>query len=98
MKEGIISVLYKKKARDDPRNYRPITLLNGDYKVFTRILTKRMNEAVLQSVSPSRTASYQEGSYQRTFAVLYLLLSLSALCTSGEDLERTGLRSHMTER
>lgn len=29
---------------------------------------------------------------------LYLLLSLRALCTSGEDLERTGLRSHMTER
>ena len=26
--EGIISVLYKKKDRTDPRNYRPITLLN----------------------------------------------------------------------
>ena len=42
---GIISTLYKKKERDDPRNYRPITLLNGDYKIFTRVLTRRMNEA-----------------------------------------------------
>ena len=25
MTEGIISVLYKKKRRNDPRNYRPIT-------------------------------------------------------------------------
>jgi len=48
---GIISLLYKKKERDDPRNYRPITLLNGDYKILMRILTARMNEAVVQFVS-----------------------------------------------
>merc|ERR1711965_477198 len=52
--EGIISVLYKKKDRTDPRNYRPITLLNGDYKIFTRVLTRRMNKAVLQFVSPQQ--------------------------------------------
>ena len=40
--EGIISVLYKKKDRKDPRNYRPITLLNGDYKILTRSLNKRI--------------------------------------------------------
>ncbi len=33
---GIITLLYKKKERDDPRNYRPITLLNGDYKIMMR--------------------------------------------------------------
>ena len=49
--EGIISVLYKKKERDDPRNYRPITLLNNDYKIMMRILTARMNKAVVQFVS-----------------------------------------------
>ena len=54
MTAGIISVLYKKKERDDPRNYRPITLLNGDYKIMASILTKRMNEAVLQFVSPDQ--------------------------------------------
>ena len=51
MRQGIISVLYKKGARNDPRNYRPITLLNNDYKILMRILTKRMNEAVVQFVS-----------------------------------------------
>ena len=34
---GDISVLYKKGERDDPRNYRPITLLQNAYKIFTRI-------------------------------------------------------------
>jgi hypothetical protein len=51
MLEGIISVLYKKNDRSDPRNYRPITLLNSDYKIFMRALTARMNEAVVQFVS-----------------------------------------------
>ena len=51
MREGLISVLYKKKDRADPRNYRPITLLNGDYKIMMRILTQRMNEAIVQFVS-----------------------------------------------
>ena len=44
-------MLYKKKDRDDPRNYRPITLLNTDYKVFTRILAKRMCKVVHEFVS-----------------------------------------------
>ena len=47
MLEGTIPVLDKKKSRDDPRNYRPITLLNSDYKILMRILTARMNEAVV---------------------------------------------------
>ena len=49
--EGDISMLYKKDARDDPRHYRPITLLNTDYKIFTRILARRMGTMVHQFVS-----------------------------------------------
>ena len=53
--EGDISMLYKHKGqRDDPRNYRPITLLNSDYKIFTRVLAKRMNKVVHQFVSETQ--------------------------------------------
>ena len=31
--EGDIAMLYKKNEREDTRNYRPITLLNTDYKL-----------------------------------------------------------------
>ena len=40
--EGDISMLYKKGDREDPRNYRPITLLNSDYKIYTRVLVHRL--------------------------------------------------------
>ena len=52
---GHIILLYKKGNRDDPRNYRPITLLNSDYKILMRILAMRMNEAVVQFVSKCQT-------------------------------------------
>ena len=41
-KEGEIAILYKKKDSRDLRNYRPITLLNVDYKILTKILAKRL--------------------------------------------------------
>ena len=40
--EGWICPLYKKKDRRDIANYRPITLLNSDYKLFTKILALRL--------------------------------------------------------
>ena len=71
--EGIISVLYKKGAKDDPRNYRPISLLNCDYKIFTRILTQRMNTAVLQFVSPQQTGFVQNSFIAENLMLLKLL-------------------------
>ena len=40
--EGWICPLYKKKDRHDIANYWPITLLNSDYKLFTKILALRL--------------------------------------------------------
>jgi|EP00966_Prymnesium_polylepis_P301651 hypothetical protein len=44
----------QKGDREDPRNYRPITLLNTDYKIFTRILSKRMITVVHEIVSETQ--------------------------------------------
>ena len=32
-RRGLISLIFKKGGRLDPRNWRPITLLNVDYKL-----------------------------------------------------------------
>ena len=71
--EGLISVLYKKSDRDDPRHYRPITLLNGDYKVLTRILTRRMNVAVVQFVSRCQNGFVPGGFLPENIMLLKLI-------------------------
>jgi len=43
---GDISLLHKKNERDEIRNYRPLTMLQNAYKIFTRVLAKRMQKVV----------------------------------------------------
>ena len=52
--EGWICPLYKKKDRRDIANYRPITLLNADYKIYTKILTMRLSRVVRSIVHPDQ--------------------------------------------
>ena len=60
--DGIVTILYKKGVSTDVRNYRPITLLNNDYKILTRILAKRMLRIITQCISDN-----QIGFMPRTF-------------------------------
>ena len=41
-REGLIVNLFKKVAREDPGNYRGITLLSGVGKVFCKVLNNRL--------------------------------------------------------
>ena len=52
---GEIILLYKKKDPRDPRNYRPITLLNLDYKILTKILVGRMKGVIDTVISEAQT-------------------------------------------
>ena len=51
MHEGDIILLYKKKDPKDIRNYRPITLLNTDYKILTKILATKLKRVCEASIS-----------------------------------------------
>jgi hypothetical protein len=42
--EGWLSLLHKKNDRNNVPNYRPITLLNCDYKIFTKALPLKLAE------------------------------------------------------
>ena len=85
--QGDISVMYKKKERDDPRNYRPITLLNGDYNIYTRILARRMLTVVHEFVSEC-----QKGFVPDTFiAEVSMLVNLIKAYVNEEGTDRKGL-------
>ena len=48
MKNGIIQLIYKKKGTvTNLKDWRPITLLNLDYKILTKILANHLNSVLI---------------------------------------------------
>ena len=57
MRLAIISLLYKKNDRQDLKNWRPISLLNVDYKIGTKALTMRLKKVLHLVLSNDQTCS-----------------------------------------
>lgn len=51
---GVMSLLYKKKDKRKIENYRPITLLNTDYKIMTRIIASRLGKIAPTLIHPDQ--------------------------------------------
>jgi len=51
---GWMCPLFKKKDPTDIQNYRPITLINTDYKMFTKVLVLQLLDHVSQIVHPDQ--------------------------------------------
>ena len=55
-KRGIISLIPKKdKDRKSLKNWRPIILLNNDYKIVTKALALRVEKVLPTIISPNQT-------------------------------------------
>ena len=54
-RRGLIIVLYKKNDRLETKNWRPISLLNVDYKVATRAISGRLLAVIGSVVGPDQT-------------------------------------------
>ena len=55
LRSGVITLLFKKGDRLNPANWRPITLLNVDYKICARALAARLLKVIHHVVSPDQT-------------------------------------------
>lgn len=55
-RRGVISLLFKKGDRTQLQNWRPITLLNTDYKILTKALTNRLKHTLSFLVHTDQTA------------------------------------------
>ena len=49
-----IILLYKKGPRPDIRNWRPISLLNCDYKLLSKVLAERLKKVLSEIISPEQ--------------------------------------------
>ncbi len=62
-KRGVITLIPKKdKDARYIKNWRPITLLNTDYKILTKVLSNRLQIALKEIISPDQTG-YIKGRY-----------------------------------
>ena len=52
---GVVRLLYKKGDKEDLRNWRPISLLNVDYKILSRVLARRLSSVLSTLVHHDQT-------------------------------------------
>lgn len=56
--DGVINIFYKKKGdKHSLSNYRPISLLNTDYKILTKMLVNRMKHVIASIVGDTQAYS-----------------------------------------
>ena len=53
--EGLLRLIYEKDDRRFPKNWRPISLLNTDYKLASKIITERLKKVMSSIVHQDQT-------------------------------------------
>jgi len=72
---GVIVLLPKPgKDHDQLKNWRPITLLNIDYKLFTHIIKNRINKAIPHIISKQQTGFQKGKGTNVNITLMYLVL------------------------
>ena len=74
---GLITMLYKKGDRLDLKNWRPISLLNCDYKILSKILSLRLAKVLGTIIEPDQTCSVPGRSITTNGLLLRDLIQLS---------------------
>ena len=74
---GTISVIYKKGDKKDIANYRPISLLNLDYKIYTTILKNRMQKTLDKIIGEKQTAALKNRTILHTLSTIRDIVDLS---------------------
>lgn len=82
MTTSIITLIFKKKSREDIRNYRSISLLCSDYKIIAKALAQRM-KSVLPSIIHRDQTGFLKNRYIGENVTLFLDTQ-EYLCKSGK--------------
>ena len=67
---AVIRCLPKKGDLSDVRNWRPISLLNADYKIFAKCITDRLSTFLPSVISPHQTANVKSRKIQHNLKML----------------------------
>ena len=83
--EGWMCPIFKKKDRSDIANYRPITLLNTDYKLYTKCLTLKLATAAPDLINKAQAGFIPERQIHDHTQLTHLIMELAATADPEED-------------
>jgi hypothetical protein len=83
--DGWMCPLYKKNERDNIANYRPITLLNTDYKILTKAMSLALSEVVSEMVHKDQAGFMPGQKIQDQIRLAQLIINW-AECTSNNGV------------
>ena len=52
--KGVLTLLHKGGEREDIKNWRPLTLLNWDYKIISKLLAERLKNVLTKLIHPDQ--------------------------------------------
>ena len=79
-RRAIISLVFKRGDRLNARNWRPITLLNVDYKAASRVLAGRLLKVIHVVVSKDQTCGVQGRFIGENVALLRDIVDYASFC------------------
>ena len=81
---GWMCLIFKRKERDQIKNYRPITLLNTDYKLLTKALSVNLASHIHSLIHPDQTGFIP----RRT--IFDLIRLAQSMCAYADFMEEDG--------
>ena len=82
--EGWMCPLYKKKDRSKIENYRPITLLNTDYKIMTKTLATQLANHICDLLHPNQSG------FVPTRSIFDPIRLAETMCAYADYMEENG--------
>jgi hypothetical protein len=71
---GVITLIPKIKEASDIRQYRPICLLNVDFKIFTKVLTNRLSLVAKEVIGGSQTSFIKDRNILEGVVILHEII------------------------
>lgn len=78
--EGLLIPVHKPKAGISINDYRPLTMLNADYKIFARLLASRIKTTLPMILAPEQTSQGGEANIQMATGDCRDLIAIASAC------------------
>ncbi len=93
LREGIVSLLFKKGDKADLKNWRPLSLLGTDVKILSKVIFFRLQPSMVNIIGNEQTCGIKGRSLHQNLSLirdtfLYTQDRKLPLCVVGLDLEK----------